>query len=174
MKKIHARQLIQKKIFMLWPKKIHTRNLTTTKNFCDSKIPLLPHPLITFLMVRPLKVPVMWATCKANRHAIGRRIESHWTGIELRKSDLIFLHFPSKTRRKRGRLQNAVQTFYGSCSPVFVVFVVCTLSYCRFASCFADSLRRFRMEWCGVSWFRNPQINSTNMDKFAFWRRNIG
>ena len=36
---------------MLWPKKIHTRNLITKKNSCGSKIPLPP---ITFLMVRPL------------------------------------------------------------------------------------------------------------------------
>ena len=36
---------------MLWPKKIHTRNLITKKNFCDSKIPLPPPPpSITFLM----------------------------------------------------------------------------------------------------------------------------
>ena len=37
---------------MLWPKKIHTRNLMTKKNSCGSKIPL---PSITFLMVRPLR-----------------------------------------------------------------------------------------------------------------------
>ena len=37
---------------MLWPKKIHTRNLITKKNSCGSKI---PPPPITFLMVRPLK-----------------------------------------------------------------------------------------------------------------------
>ena len=28
---------------MLWPKKIHTRNLITKKNSCGSKIPLPPH-----------------------------------------------------------------------------------------------------------------------------------
>ena len=39
-----------KKILILWPKKIHTRNLITKKNSCGSKIPLPP---ITFLMVRP-------------------------------------------------------------------------------------------------------------------------
>ena len=37
-KNIHARQLTLKKIFMLWPKKIYTRNLITTKNSCGSKI----------------------------------------------------------------------------------------------------------------------------------------
>ena len=42
-KKIHARQLILK-IFMSWPKKIHTRNLITKKKSCDSKIPLPPPP----------------------------------------------------------------------------------------------------------------------------------
>ena len=51
-KKIHARQLILK-IFMSWPKKIHTRNLITKKKSCDSKIPLPPPLPITFLMVRP-------------------------------------------------------------------------------------------------------------------------
>ena len=50
-KKNHARQLTLN-IFMLWPKKIRTRNLITKKNSCGSKI---PHPpSITFLMVRPL------------------------------------------------------------------------------------------------------------------------
>ena len=36
---------------MLWPKKIHPRNLMTKKNSCGSKIPLPP---LTFLVVRPL------------------------------------------------------------------------------------------------------------------------
>ena len=45
-----------KKIFILWPKKIHTRNLMTKKNSCGSKIPHPPPPPpITFLMVRPLR-----------------------------------------------------------------------------------------------------------------------
>ena len=38
---------------MLWPKKIHTKNLITKENSCGSKIPPLP---ITFLMVSPLIV----------------------------------------------------------------------------------------------------------------------
>ena len=46
---MHANQ--PKKIFMLRPKKNHTRNLITKKNSCGSKI---LHPPITFLMVRPL------------------------------------------------------------------------------------------------------------------------
>ena len=95
------------------------------------------------------------ATSKVNRHELGGRIGLHWTGIELRKSDLICWHLASKTRRKGGRLQKAVQTFSDSCSPVFVVFVVCAPSYCRSATCFTDSLKRFRMEWCWVSWFKN-------------------
>ena len=37
---------------MLWPKKIHTRNLITKKNPRGAKIPLAP---ITFLMVGPLE-----------------------------------------------------------------------------------------------------------------------
>ena len=37
---------------MIRPKKIHTRNLITKENSCGSKI---PHPPITFLMVRPYK-----------------------------------------------------------------------------------------------------------------------
>ena len=49
-KKIHARQLTLK-IFMLWPKKIHTRNLITKKIPAARKFPT---PTITFLMVRPL------------------------------------------------------------------------------------------------------------------------
>ena len=53
MKKIHARQSTLKKIFMLWPKKIHTRNFVTKKNSRRSKTSLSPTP-ITFLMVRPL------------------------------------------------------------------------------------------------------------------------
>ena len=59
MKKIRARQqwapektgahhltpINPKKIFMLWPKKIHTRNLIPKNDSCGSKIPLLPpHP----------------------------------------------------------------------------------------------------------------------------------
>ena len=49
-KKIHARQLTLQNIHAtVW--KIHTRNLLTKKNSCDSKI---PHPSpTTFLMVRP-------------------------------------------------------------------------------------------------------------------------
>ena len=54
MKKIHARQSTLKKIFMLWPKKIHTRNFVTKKKSRSSKTPLSPPPPITFLMVRPL------------------------------------------------------------------------------------------------------------------------
>ena len=57
--------------------------------------------------------------------------------------------------RSAGRLQNAVQSFPDPCSPVFVVFVVCAQSSWWFATYFADSLRRFRMEWCWVSWFNN-------------------
>ena len=53
MKKIHARQSTLKKIFMLWPKKIHTRNFVTKKNPAARKLPSPPPP-ITFLMVRPL------------------------------------------------------------------------------------------------------------------------
>ena len=45
-KKIHARQLALKNIHAMAYKKIHTRNLITTKKF-----PTLPP--ITFLMVRP-------------------------------------------------------------------------------------------------------------------------
>ena len=45
---------------MLWPKKIHTRNLITKKNSCGSKIPLPP---ITFLMVRPLQSYNCFLTC---------------------------------------------------------------------------------------------------------------
>ena len=81
------------------------------------------------------------------------------------KSDLICWHFASKTRRKGGRLQNAVQTFYDSCSPVFVVFVVCALSYCRSAPFFflivLDDLG-----WSDVG-FHGSQINTTNMDKLV-------
>ena len=33
-----------KKILMLWPKKIHIRNLITKKNSCGSKIPHPPSP----------------------------------------------------------------------------------------------------------------------------------
>ena len=49
-KQIHARQLTLQNIHAtVW--KIHTRNLLTKKNSCDSKI---PHPSpTTFLMVRP-------------------------------------------------------------------------------------------------------------------------
>ena len=56
MKKIHARQSTLKKTFMLWPKKIHTRNFVTKKNSRRSKTSLspTPPPPITFLMVRPL------------------------------------------------------------------------------------------------------------------------
>ena len=39
---------------MLWPKKIHTRNLITKKIPAAQKFPPPPPPLITFLMVRPL------------------------------------------------------------------------------------------------------------------------
>ena len=53
MKKNDARQLTLK-IFMQWPKKIHTKNLITKKNSCGWKIPL-PFSPITFLMVRPLE-----------------------------------------------------------------------------------------------------------------------
>ena len=55
MKKILARQLILKQCSCYGLKKIHTRNLITKKNSCGSKIPL-PHPPITFLMVRPLYI----------------------------------------------------------------------------------------------------------------------
>ena len=50
-KKIYARQLTLKKIFMLWPKKIQTRNLMTKKIPAARKFPTPP---ITFRMVRPL------------------------------------------------------------------------------------------------------------------------
>ena len=42
---------LNEKIFMLWPKKIHTRNLITKIIPAARKS---PPPLITFLMVRPL------------------------------------------------------------------------------------------------------------------------
>ena len=42
-KKILARQLTLKKYSCYGPKKIHTRNLITKKNFCGSKIPLPPN-----------------------------------------------------------------------------------------------------------------------------------
>ena len=42
---------------MLWPKKIHTRNLITKKIPAARKFPS-PPPLMTFLMVRPL-VPLI-------------------------------------------------------------------------------------------------------------------
>ena len=41
MKKNSCTPINPKKIFILWPKKIHTRNLITEKNSCGSKIP--PH-----------------------------------------------------------------------------------------------------------------------------------
>ena len=87
-----------------------------------------------------------------NRGLIGL----HWTdiNIDLRKSDFICWHFASKTSRKGGRLQNAVQTFSDSLLfSSFSLFVLQVIS--RSTTCFADSLRRFRMEWCWVSWRRS-------------------
>ena len=43
MKKNPCTPINRTKIFMLWPKKIHTRNLITKKNSCGSKIPHPPH-----------------------------------------------------------------------------------------------------------------------------------
>ena len=48
-KKSHARQLTLKNICFKSPKKIDTRKMLAPKNSCGSKI---PHPPITFLMVR--------------------------------------------------------------------------------------------------------------------------
>ena len=44
------------KIFMLWPKKIHTRNLVTKKKFV--RLENSPPPHTTFLMVRPLSLHI--------------------------------------------------------------------------------------------------------------------
>ena len=44
---------LNEKIFMLWPKKIHARNLITKKIPAARKFPTPPPP-INFLMVRPL------------------------------------------------------------------------------------------------------------------------
>ena len=46
---------------MLWPKKIHTRNLTTKKNSCGSKIPLSPH---NFANGPPLSRPLLFLLLK--------------------------------------------------------------------------------------------------------------
>ena len=62
MKKILTRQLILKKIFILWPKKNSFKEFDSEKNSCGSKIenspspptPPPPPPPITFLIVRPL------------------------------------------------------------------------------------------------------------------------
>ena len=110
----------------------------------------------------------MWATSKVNRHALGGRIGSQWTAIniELRKLELICWHFASKTRSKGGRLQNAVQTFSDSCSPVFVVFVVFAPSYRPFPHMFCW-LSLDDLGWSDVR-FHGSQINSPNMDKSAF------
>ena len=51
MKKNSCTPINPKKYSCYGLKKIHTRNLTTKKNSCGSKIPLPP---ITFLMVRPV------------------------------------------------------------------------------------------------------------------------
>ena len=45
---------------MLWPKKIHTRNLITEKYLRLENSPPLP---ITYLMVRPLHTQIMLAPC---------------------------------------------------------------------------------------------------------------
>ena len=46
---------------MLWPKKIHTRNLITEKIPAAREFPSPPH--ITYLMVRPLHTQIVLALC---------------------------------------------------------------------------------------------------------------
>ena len=41
--KIHSRQVVPLRIFMVWLKKIHTREMLTKKNSCGSKIRHPPH-----------------------------------------------------------------------------------------------------------------------------------
>ena len=109
-----------------------------------------------------LKVPVMWATSKVNRHDPGGRIGSHWTGIEI-GPHLLTLRFENKEKRRKVTKRG----------PNILWFL---LSCFRRFRCLCSKLLPFRpffflivlddLGWSDVG-FHGSQINTTNMDKLV-------